>query len=122
MGPRSGSARRIAGPWAGVGFQWLREKPCSHGRTMKEVAELLEGMKAAGVIRDYAVFGAIAQMRYTEPMATLDADTLVMPTQDSGLDALSPFSAHSPKRPSDRRRQAKSKGSRCAWCLLRIWA
>ena len=30
---------------------------------MKEVAELLEGMKTAGVIRDYAVFGAIAQMR-----------------------------------------------------------
>jgi hypothetical protein len=58
---------------------------------MKEVAELLEGMKAAGVIRDYAVFGAIAQMRYTEPMATLDADILVMPTQDSGLDALSPI-------------------------------
>lgn len=58
---------------------------------MKEVAELLEGMKAAGVIRDYAVFGAIAQMRYTEPVATLDADILVLPIQDSGLDALSPI-------------------------------
>jgi hypothetical protein len=52
---------------------------------MKEVAELLEGMRAAGVIRDYAVFGAIAQMRYTEPVATLDADILVMPIQGSGL-------------------------------------
>jgi hypothetical protein len=58
---------------------------------MKEVAELLEGMKAAGVFRDYAVFGAIAQMRYTEPVATLDADILFMPTEDSGLDALSPI-------------------------------
>lgn len=99
-------------------------------------------MKAAGMIRDYAVFGAIAQMRYTEPVATLDADMLVLPIRDSGLDALSPIyryceardtsrrarpygwatglsslsrcSVYSPKRPSDRRRQATSKGSRCA--------
>lgn len=76
-------------PLAGV--QWLSEKLHSHGRTMREVAELLEGMKAAGVIRDYAVFGAIAQMRYTEPVATLDAGILVMPIQESGLEALSPI-------------------------------
>ncbi len=58
---------------------------------MKAVAEVLEAMKAAGVIQDYAVFGAIAQMRYTEPVATLDADILVMPIQESGLEALSPI-------------------------------
>jgi len=46
-------------------------------------------MKASGVIRDYAVFGAIAQMRYTEPVATLDADILVVLPEDSALNALS---------------------------------
>lgn len=44
---------------------------------MKALAELLNEMRAAGVIREYALFGATAQMRYTEPVATLDADVLV---------------------------------------------
>lgn len=44
---------------------------------MKEVAQLLNAMRDAGVIADYALFGAAAQMRYTEPVATLDADVLV---------------------------------------------
>jgi hypothetical protein len=44
---------------------------------VKEVGQLLNEMRAAGVIRDYALFGAMAQMRYTEPVATLDADVLV---------------------------------------------
>ena len=38
---------------------------------------MLNEMQGAGVIRNYAVFGATAQMRYTEPVATLDADVLV---------------------------------------------
>ena len=41
---------------------------------MKELAQLLNEMQRAGVIRQYALFGAVAQMRYTEPVATLDAD------------------------------------------------
>ena len=44
---------------------------------MKELAELLNEMQRAGVIRNYALFGAVAQMRYTEAVATLDADVLV---------------------------------------------
>lgn len=31
-------------------------------------------MREAGIIEDYALFGAAAQMRYTEAVATLDAD------------------------------------------------
>lgn len=60
---------------------------------MKEVAQLLEAMKAAGVVLDYALFGAVAQMRYTEPMATLDVDVLVLLGEDSSasLEALSPI-------------------------------
>lgn len=55
---------------------------------MKELAELLNDMRAAGVIEEYALFGAIAQMRYTEPVATLDADVLVAIPATSGLDML----------------------------------
>jgi hypothetical protein len=44
---------------------------------VKDLAELLNEMRTAGVIADYALFGAAAQMRYTEAVATLDADVLV---------------------------------------------
>jgi hypothetical protein len=44
---------------------------------VRELAQLLNEMRSAGVIQDYALFGAVAQMRYTEPVATLDADVLV---------------------------------------------
>ena len=46
-------------------------------------------MAEAGVIRDYALFGATAQMRYTEPVATFDADVLVAPADPMRLDVLS---------------------------------
>ncbi len=50
---------------------------------MKKVAELLNKMLEAGVISDYALFGAVAQMRYTEAVATMDADILVaLPSED----------------------------------------
>jgi len=56
---------------------------------MKAVAQLLNEMCSAGVIQNYALFGAAAQMRYTEPVATLDADVLVAVPQPERLDALS---------------------------------
>lgn len=55
---------------------------------VKALAELLNEMRSAGVIRDYALFGATAQMRYTEPVATLDADVLVDLPASLGLDVL----------------------------------
>ncbi len=58
---------------------------------MKEVAILLNDMVAHGVITDYAVFGAIAQMRYTEAVATLDADILVAVPDPNRIDVLSPI-------------------------------
>ncbi len=58
---------------------------------MKEVAELLNAMRDAGVISEYALFGAIAQMRYTEPVATLDADVLVAMPSPQGLEVLKPI-------------------------------
>ena len=55
---------------------------------MKALAQLLNEMSASGVIENYALFGAAAQMRYTEPVATLDADVLVAVAQPDRLDAL----------------------------------
>lgn len=55
---------------------------------MKELAQLLNEMLAAGVIENYALFGAVAQMRYTEPVATIDADFLIAITEKKGLDIL----------------------------------
>lgn len=53
---------------------------------MRELAQLLDEMLRGGVIHDYAVFGAAAQIRYTEPVATLDVDVLfeTPPTPDLG--------------------------------------
>ncbi len=55
---------------------------------MKELAHILNEMLSADVIQDYALFDAIAQMRYTEPVATLDADVLVAVTSPERMDAV----------------------------------
>jgi hypothetical protein len=55
---------------------------------VKEVAQLLTAMQAAGVIENYALFGAIAQMRYTEPVITLDVDVLVSVPSPDRIDSL----------------------------------
>jgi hypothetical protein len=55
---------------------------------VKNLARLLNEMQQSGVIRNYALFGATAQMRYTEPVATLDADVLVAVTSENRLDPL----------------------------------
>jgi len=55
---------------------------------VKELAQLLNEMQRVGVIRSYALFGATAQMRYTEPVATLDADVLVAIAAPDRLDVL----------------------------------
>jgi hypothetical protein len=60
---------------------------------MRRVAELMNEMLQAGVVLDYAVFGAVAQMRYTEAVATLDADILVKVTNPEALDVLAPLYA-----------------------------
>lgn len=48
-------------------------------------------MREEGVITDYALIGAVAQMRYTEPVATLDVDVLVAAPSTGGLDVLAPL-------------------------------
>ena len=58
---------------------------------MEDVARLLNSMREAGVISDYALFGAVAQMRYTEAVATIDADVLVAVPAPDRLDVLGPI-------------------------------
>lgn len=58
---------------------------------MKNVARLLNAMIDSGVITNYAVFGAVAQMRYTEAVVTLDADILISVPDSASLDMLSPI-------------------------------
>ena len=58
---------------------------------MKDVARLLNDMLSAGVIADYAIFGAVAQMRYTPTVATMDAHILVVMEGKDSLDVLKPI-------------------------------
>lgn len=58
---------------------------------MKRVAVLLNEMLQKGIILDYAVFGAVAQMRYTEAVVTMDVDILVELPETGGLDILKPI-------------------------------
>ena len=65
---------------------------------MREIAQLLNDMRAAGVITNYALFGAIAQMRYTAAVATLDADFLIAVPSPDRLDLLAPIYAFCQRR------------------------
>ena len=56
---------------------------------MREVAKLLNDMVSHGVISAYAVFVAVAQMRYTEAVSTMDADVLVSVNAGDRIDMLS---------------------------------
>ncbi len=60
---------------------------------MKEVAKLLNRMVEEEAILDYAVFGAVAQMRYTEAVATFDADILVAVSKPEAIGVLGPIYA-----------------------------
>jgi len=57
---------------------------------MRELAALLNTMRDDGVVLNYALFGATVQMRYTEPVATLDADVLVALPDPERIDVLAP--------------------------------
>ncbi|NCD43384.1 MAG: hypothetical protein EOL88_15030 [Bacteroidia bacterium] len=57
---------------------------------MKELIQLIDKLIDARVIKNYAVFGAVAQMRYTEAVVTLDADILIAIDNES-IAVLSPI-------------------------------
>ncbi len=59
---------------------------------MRELIQLIDEMLNAGVLKNYAIFDALAQMRYTEAVVTMDADILIG-VEDEGLAVLSPIYA-----------------------------
>ncbi len=65
---------------------------------MRDLADLLNEMCRGGVVDNYAIFGAVAQMRYTEPVATLDADVLVSVPVSEGLDVRAPINGFCAER------------------------
>ena len=69
-----------------------RDVACRHSPRMKEVFQVIEMMKREGVIKDYAVTGAIGAIFYVEPFNTADIDFLVnLPSSDSLLISLEPI-------------------------------
>ncbi len=60
---------------------------------------MLNAVRDSGVVADYALFGAIAQMRYTEPVATLYAEALVEVPSAQRLDLLAATGAVAEKPP-----------------------
>jgi hypothetical protein len=58
---------------------------------MNEVAKLLHALTRKGIIRNYAIFGAVAQMRYTQAVVTLDLDVLVDLPEPNSLALLAPI-------------------------------
>ena len=59
---------------------------------MRELIELIDKMLTAKILRNYAIFGALAQMRYTEAVVTMDADILIA-VEDDSIAVLSPIYA-----------------------------
>ncbi len=58
---------------------------------MKEIADLLNEMCRIGIIKKYAIFGAVAQMRYTEAVVTMDLDILIAIPETDSLAILRPI-------------------------------
>lgn len=57
---------------------------------MKETIEVINGLKKAGLILDYAIGGAVGVLRWVEPFFTRDLDVfIVLPQQDREKDLIS---------------------------------
>ena len=58
---------------------------------MEKVFRVINKMHQEGVLKEYAVGGAIATIYYTEPFATKDVDIFFIPPEKEGLILLTPF-------------------------------
>jgi len=65
----------------------------TYDNNMKKAIQVLNEIRDEGVIKEYAVGGAMAAMFYTEPIATYDLDVFVLfkDLTDSVLISLSPI-------------------------------
>ena len=57
---------------------------------MKQALEVLNSMVSEGIIKDYAIGGAMGAMYYTEVVTTYDLDIFVVFADETRIDVLSP--------------------------------
>ena len=58
---------------------------------MEEALNVISEMHKEGVLKEYAIGGAIATIYYTAPFATNDVDIFFIPPEEQGLLVLTPF-------------------------------
>jgi hypothetical protein len=66
----------------------VREK---EGFEVERVFKVIDKMYQEGVLKDYAVGGAVATIYYTEPFATKDIDIFFIPVEKEKIILLTPF-------------------------------
>lgn len=65
---------------------------------MEKAFKVISKMHEEGVLKEYAIGGAIATIYYTEPFATNDVDIFFIPPEEEGLLVLTPFYEFCTKR------------------------
>lgn len=55
---------------------------------MNKTLEVINELKQQGIIQDYAIGGAIAALKWTEPFFTRDLDLFIIPTERVGKEQL----------------------------------
>ncbi|MDI6736718.1 MAG: hypothetical protein QME42_11115 [bacterium] len=58
---------------------------------MEEAFKIINKMYQKGILKDYAIGGAVATIYYTEPFATRDIDIFFIPTEKEKIILLTPF-------------------------------
>ena len=58
---------------------------------IEKVFKIINKMHQEGVLKNYAIGGAVATIYYTEPFATKDIDIFFIPPEKEGLISLTPF-------------------------------
>jgi len=65
---------------------------------MEEAFKVISTMHKEGVLKEYAIGGAIATIYYTEPFTTNDVDIFFIPPEEQNLLILTPFYEFCTKR------------------------
>ncbi len=60
-------------------------------KNIEKVFKVINKMYQEGVLKNYAIGGAVATIYYTEPFATKDIDIFFIPPEKEGLISLTPF-------------------------------
>jgi hypothetical protein len=60
-------------------------------KNIERVFKVINKMYREGVLKNYAIGGAVATIYYTEPFATKDIDIFFIPSEKEGLISLTPF-------------------------------